>query len=273
MSSMTAIELLNKIAEILRQNGVEFYKFEAREIVRQKTDSLYKDISDAEKEECMQLAYRRIKGEPLQYILGEWEFYSLPFFVGPGVLIPRADTETVVDTALFKIEQNGYKSVLDLCSGSGAIAISIEKNSKTKVVAVEKSEQAFLYLQKNIKRNNSSVKALKCDALTLTDGKYDLIVSNPPYIKTDQINKLQKEVLFEPEMALDGGDDGLDFYRKITENATLLLNSGGTLLFEIGFDQKEQVCEILKANGFSDIGSKTDLGGNHRAVFGTLKRI
>lgn len=238
--------------------------FEAREMIKA-----------AETEEQLEdMIERRIAREPLQYILGEWEFYSLPFKLGPGVLIPRPDTETLVDTVLEFIGDREVDCV-DLCSGSGCIAVAIAANRKNaRVTAVEKSDEAFKYLEENIALNGVSVTAVKGDILTDSFGEYDLIVSNPPYVRTDVIPRLQPEVaVYEPKMALDGGEDGLRFYRAIAEKWLPRLRPGGMLAVEIGYDQDCEVAEIFKAAGLKNVLAKRDLENNRRVVFGTLDKI
>ena len=215
---------------------------------------------------------RRKKGEPLQYILGKWWFYDSEFYVGKGVLIPRQDTETLVDTALELMGTKENLAAADLCAGTGAIGISIAlKRPNAKVLAVEKYSKAFKFLEKNIELNGAkNVTPIKADVLKKAFGLYDIIVSNPPYItKTDMLS-LSKEVKKEPKTALFGGDDGLYFYKTITKVWKSSLKKGGKLIFEIGIGQNEAVEEILKNEGFSEINTVCDLGGVQRVIFGTL---
>lgn len=235
---------------------MEDYRFEARQIMT------------LPKEQWEQAVLRRINGEPLQYILGEWEFYGLPFFVGEGVLIPRPDTETLVDAVLPLINKNG--NVIDLCSGSGAVAITLKKLSGADVTALEKSPEAVKYLTKNAELNGTDIKIIQDDIFKFTPTqKYDLIVSNPPYIKSADMPFLQKEVQKEPSMALDGGEDGLLFYRRIIEFVPFL-NKGGTLAVEVGYDISAQVLQIFD-DAKLDGKIIKDLSGNDRVVIGTLK--
>lgn len=226
--------------------------------------------SQSQSDYLMMLCKQRFDGIPLQYILGEWEFYGLPFKVGEGVLIPRQDTEALVEAALDIARANSAKKVLDLCSGSGCIAIAIEKNLEAaEVTALEASEQAYKYLLKNIKLNNSNVMPVKEDLRQYKPSAgFDIIVSNPPYIRTGEINSLQSEVKNEPVMALDGGEDGLYFYTTIAEIYKEHINPGGAICFEIGIGQHEDVKNILLANGFKDINFKEDLNGIIRVVYG-----
>lgn len=218
---------------------------------------------------------RRKNGEPLQYIFGKWWFYKSEFLVGEGVLIPRQDTEHLVEAALELIEGQKEPKVADLCSGSGCIAISIALDRPdAEVLAVEKYDAACDWLNKNIEHNKASnVTALKADVLLKREEKFDLIVCNPPYIPVGEKETLSAEVLNEPHTALFGGEDGLYFYREITHIWKENLNDGGRLAFEVGFDEAEAVADILKAEGFSNIGTKTDLLGIERVVFGTVNGL
>ncbi len=234
-------------------------------------------LSDAEidKKDIEEIVLKRREGTPLQYILGKWWFYKSEFLVGEGVLIPRQDTETLVEAALDFIKDKTSPKVCDLCSGSGCIAISIAADRKdAEVTAVEKYDGAYSYMLKNIEYNGTkNVKAVRYDVLCEPFGEYDLIVSNPPYIKNEDKNILSKEVLFEPHTALFGGDDGLFFYREITKIWKCALRPGGILAFEVGINEDEAVAEILRQNGFVNIGAKNDLIGIPRVIFGTVNNI
>ena len=259
---MTEREKIKEVAK--RLFGVsDAPEFEARELV-----------ASADSEETLErMLSRRIAGEPLQYILGEWEFYSLPFSVGPGVLIPRPDTEILVDTAIEFIGKREV-SVADLCAGSGCIGIAVAANCKgASVTAVEKSDLAFPFLEENIKRNGVRVTAVKGDITEGSFGEYDVILSNPPYIKSAVIPTLSREVGHEPRLALDGGEDGLFFYRAILENWLCRLKKGGMLAVEIGFDQADEVKALFMESGLKNIGEKRDYGNNQRVIFGTLDII
>ena len=217
---------------------------------------------------------RRKKGEPLQYILGENEFMSLDFFVREGVLIPRSDTEILVETVIDKIGDK-KTTVADICTGSGCIGISIAHYKKnTDVELFDISDIALETAEKNIKRNNVSdrVKSYKMDILNeYPKKKYDVVVSNPPYIEKAVIETLQTEVKdYEPRIALDGGEDGLVFYRRIAETAHNFLKKGGLLAFEIGYNQGESVRGLMQ-NDFYDTEVIKDLNNNDRVVIGKLK--
>ena len=231
------------------------------------------DIADLKlKDDFFNLCERRKQGEPLQYLLGEWEFYGIPLKVGKGVLIPRQDTETVVETAL-KLAGSlvTNPAVADLCSGSGCIALALEKNlENAQVVCVEKSEKAMGYLKENLRINNSSAKIIKADITQKVPENFpavNMIVCNPPYLTKEDMENLQKEVTFEPEEALFGGEDGLDFYRSIVRIWTPHLEEGGIIVFEIGQGQEDDVMKILIQAGYENVRCRKDLCGINRCVF------
>lgn len=215
---------------------------------------------------------KRKHGVPLQYILGEWEFYSLPFKVGRGVLIPRADSELLVDLAIEEISLLSSSEVFDLCSGSGAIGIAVKKNCpEAKVTLVEKSRKAFGYLKENCELNKVQIKAVRDDIFTwCPKNKADIIVCNPPYIDKQEMKNLQREVRHEPTAALFGGRDGLKFYRLLTARAGELLKKGGKMMVEIGYKQGSDVKRLFEDSGFHSIEILQDLSGNDRVVSGIL---
>lgn len=206
-------------------------------------------------------------GEPLQYVIGRWDFYESEFHVGRGVLIPRPETEELTELVLDNAKRLCSPVVFDLCSGSGCIGISIAKALPSSTVyCVEKSEEALQYLLKNAE-SISNVKVVNSDINYPSDIKNaDIIVSNPPYIKSSDLSVLQSEVQYEPPMALDGGADGLDFYRSIAEKWNSNLKENGMLFLEIGEDQGEAVYEILEKQGFKEIEVIKDMYGNNRMV-------
>lgn len=279
---MTVNEIYQSGLKLLENNNIENSKFEAQSLL-QKAFSLDRvgfiiHKTDKADENCshnfLNFIERRISGEPLQYILGEWSFMGFDFKVGRGVLIPRDDTEVVVNLCIDFLENRADKKTVDLCSGSGAIAVALDKISGAEVTAVEIDETAFSYLETNVKENNSSVKPVMADALkicdTFADGGLDLIVSNPPYIKSADIETLQKEVRLEPRLALDGGEDGCDFYREIVNRWSRKLKKGGALAFELGEGQADAVKALMTEQGFSDFKISLDFGGVQRAIIGTL---
>ncbi|WP_295248116.1 MULTISPECIES: peptide chain release factor N(5)-glutamine methyltransferase [Ruminococcus] len=279
---MTVNEIYQSGLKLLENNNIENSKFEAQSLL-QKAFSLDRvgfiiHKTDKADENCshnfLNFIEKRISGEPLQYILGEWSFMGFDFKVGRGVLIPRDDTEVVVNLCIDFLKNRTDKKTVDLCSGSGAIAVALDKISGAEVTAVEIDETAFSYLETNVKENNSSVKPVMADALkicdTFADGGLDLIVSNPPYIKSADIETLQKEVQLEPRLALDGGEDGCDFYREIVNRWSKKLKKGGALAFELGEGQADAVKALMTEQGFSDFKISLDFGGVQRAIIGTL---
>lgn len=213
---------------------------------------------------------KRAEHVPLQYITGEQEFMGIPFHVNDSVLIPRQDTETLVEEAL-KVVRPGMK-VLDMCTGSGCILISILKN----IVDVEGfgydiSKQAINVAKENAKLNNVNATFERSDLFEDVSETFDVIVSNPPYIPTDVIGGLMPEVaVYEPMLALDGKEDGLYFYRRIIAVASKYLNPGGKLLFEIGHDQGKSVSDLMREAGFQGVRVVKDLAGNDRVVIGGI---
>lgn len=279
---MVINELLQKSIENLKKHGNDNPVFEAHALFRHvlslsETELVLgknKEIKKSSEKEISRLISRRISGEPLQYILGTAEFMSLEFKVSPSVLIPRQDTETLVEYVIEKKKSDSF-ALLDIGTGTGCIPLSVAAFCKKAVVfGIDISKDAEKLSQENAKRlildDRSNFGVL--DILTeIPKGKYDVITSNPPYIKTDVIPTLQTEVKdFEPHLALDGGADGLKFYRRICQVAPKLLNSGGMLVFEIGYDQASDVTSLMEEN-FCDIKIIKDLSGNDRVAVGILK--
>lgn len=218
----------------------------------------------------------RKNGVPLQYITGTASFYGREFSVGDGVLIPRFDTEVLIDCAKELLKDKESPTIVDLCSGSGAIAITLQKEiPHSTVYAVEFYDKAAEWLVENIDRLGSSVIPVRCDVTKgipkeLSDIRFDMIISNPPYIDGEAMKHLPADVRREPHTALCGGADGLLFYRVITSLWPVALKDGGALVFEIGFDQRDAVSRIMEQNGFSDAVCKKDFAGNDRVIFGTV---
>ncbi|MCH5315215.1 MAG: peptide chain release factor N(5)-glutamine methyltransferase [Eubacterium sp.] len=220
---------------------------------------------EVSKAELDNMLSRLKKGEPLQYVLGKWDFYESEFYVGNGVLIPRPETEELVELAVSYIKTLKKCTVYDLCAGSGCIGLSIAKACpNAKIILIEKSIDAFFYLKENAEGIPNAHIVL--DDINNSDGfeQADVIISNPPYIKSDDIAELQNEVHFEPELALDGGADGLDFYRIINDKWSPLLKSGGRLFLEIGNEQGKDIINVL--NNYKDIEVIKDMYGNDRMV-------
>lgn len=280
---MTVGEAYRKTKDILTEAGFEAPAFEALCLVEKvfgfnRLALITKGEETAATDEKLallaELTEKRLNHEPLQYLLGKWSFMGIDLLVGEGVLVPRDDTEVVTSLCIDYLSCKESPNVIDLCAGSGAISLALEKYANCKVTAVELSDKAFSYLTQNIKLNNSAVNALNGDIFEchkdIADNSLDLIVSNPPYIKTADIASLQKEVQHEPAMALDGGESGLDFYRRIVPLWKSKLKAGGALAFELGEGQYDEVSRILADNGFGGITESIDFGGVQRAIIGTL---
>lgn len=225
-----------------------------------------KNLSEAEQEKFNRLLEQMIDNVPLQYLVNKQEFYGIEFFINENVLIPQPDTEILVEEVINISNRENKKEILDMCTGSGAIAIALSKNIKNaNIIATDISDKALEIAKKNDKENK--INFIKSDMFeNLKNKKFDVIVSNPPYIKTDIIKTLSKEVQKEPMLALDGGKDGLNFYRIIINDADKHLNSNGYLCLEIGDDQKEEIIQLLKQKKYKEIYSKKDLSGNDRIV-------
>ena len=276
---MTVPALHDAILSLLIEAGIPFAKGETLEIMiaaahLRHTIELhdkYAYVSDEDCEKALAMAKRRATGEPLQYILGHWFFMGREYKVGEGVLIPRDDTEVVVGEALSLARLFPSPSIVDLCAGSGIIAITLAKELPgATIYAVEKSDQAFRYLEENIALHQADVKAICADlsdcVSDFEDGTLDMIVSNPPYIRSDEITSLQREVQYEPRLALDGGESGCDFYEIIIRLWTKKLKPGGCIAFEIGEGQYDDIADLLMRAGYSDIKGTPDILGTTRAV-------
>jgi release factor glutamine methyltransferase len=232
-----------------------------------------KPLAEPELAGYRDLIKRRLSGEPVAYLLGEHEFWGLPFYVDPSVLVPRPDTETVIETARsLRADREAPCRVLDLCTGSGVIAISLAKElPAARVIATELSEPAVALARRNAERNGVAdrVEVRLGDLWEPVAGeRFDLICSNPPYVATAVIDTLQPEVRREPRMALDGGTDGLAFYDRICAAARGHLEPGGALVVEHGFDQADAVGERFVAAGFEQVTLVHDLGKNPRVTWG-----
>ena len=232
------------------------------------------EMEGAAFQEYRLLLKKRGERVPLQYITGVQEFMGLPFKVNSHVLIPRQDTETLVEQAL-KVLEPGME-VLDLCTGSGCIVISLLKHARVGIsgTASDISKQALLIAKENAKQNQVETELVRSDLFQNITGKYDVIISNPPYIPTGELSGLMPEVRdFEPLEALDGAEDGLFFYREITRMGKNFLKSNGYLYFEIGHNQGRQVAFLMEKNGFRNIKVIKDLAGNDRVAFGNLPAV
>ncbi len=283
--AITYNDLYLDIRRQLRENGIEAATLEARELVclglGKSREDLVRDsrfyAGTVQEQRVRALVDRRLAGEPVAYLTGEWEFYGLPLDITREVLIPRADTEVLAEQAIAYVQKLGECRVLDLCAGSGCIGLAVaHKAPNCKVVLGELSDGALKICRQNIRRNGLSGRAVpvQADARAVPDqtlGLFQCIVSNPPYIPSADIAGLDISVKdFEPRAALDGGPDGLDFYRTISEGWKRALLPGGRLYFEVGIGQADHVLRIMRSQGFGDIEIVEDLRGIPRVVFGTL---
>lgn len=228
-----------------------------------------KELNENEICKINEMCSERIKHKPMQYILGVCEFMGLDFKVNSHTLIPRGDTEILVERAIEIVKKNNYNSVLDIGTGSGAIAVSIAKYTNIHVDAVDISEGALKTAIENGSNNGVNVNFFKSDLFSEVNEKYDIILSNPPYIEKDVIETLEPDVKdYEPLSALDGGNDGLDFYRRIINDIDSYLNKNGCVIFEIGYNQGDNVSKLLSEKGFENISVEKDLSGLDRVVIG-----
>ena len=232
------------------------------------------ELSNENKKQLLESIEKIKKGYPLQYITHYQEFMGIKFEVNENVLIPQPDTEVLVEKTIkivqkcYPKEDNRNIKILDLCTGSGAIAISLKKYlPSVQVFASDISKKALEIAKTNAKKNDVQIKLIESNMFENINEKFDIVVSNPPYIKTDEITKLSNQVQNEPRLALDGGKDGLDFYRKIINNAYKYLEADGYLALEIGFDQRQEVIEIIEnTNKYKEVYSKKDLTNNDRVI-------
>lgn len=275
---MKLIEILQKGVEQLKQRSIEQPSLKVRIVVANclgysKEQLILKEEQIISKEDqlvCQKAIDKLADGVPLQYITNQQEFMKMPFYVDENVLIPRADTEILVEEVI-KSGITKETKLLDLCTGSGAIAIAVAKNTQIEnIVAIDISENAIEIAKKNAKSNgvNTKIKFKKSDLFSEIEHEvFDIIVSNPPYISKQELQELQQEVKKEPSLALDGGIDGLDFYRSIANQAAEHLKRNGKLFLEIGYQQKGCVIELLqKQEKFHQIVAKRDLAGNDRVI-------
>lgn len=280
---MNIFEAYNKTKKELEAAGIEDYVFEAKQIIKHITGFSNSEIlmnytnqlTEYQSNNLTAIIKQRAIRYPLQYIFGEWAFYGREFYVGPGVLVPRADTETLVDVCLKYLENTENPAVLDLCAGSGCIGITLAlEKADAKVTLVEKFPEAARYAERNIKRHGADNATLICgDVLNgaANDKEYELIVSNPPYVPKNEMETVSPEVHYEPETALFGGEDGLDFYRAVIAEYTKALKPGGMFAFEVGAGEAAAVEALLEDAGLKEINTEKDIGGICRAVYGIKK--
>ena len=234
-------------------------------------------VPTAVEQQVERLAQRHLAGEPVAYLIGEWEFYGLPLDISESVLIPRPDTEVLVEQALSRLQGVSEPRILDLCAGSGCVGLALAKHLPgSRVVLGELDEGALRICRQNIRRNDLTgrVVPLQMNALEKPPahlGEFDAIVSNPPYIPDGDIAGLDVSVRdYEPHLALRGGEDGLDFYRAICAQWRTALRADGRLLFEVGIGQADDVLRIMRSCGFGDVEITPDLNGILRVVSGIL---
>jgi len=286
--SFNAIDLCRKGSDVLKNADIPDFDYDSRVLLEwicgiTRMDLILEPgriIPDEKCEEFLHYINRRADHEPLQYLIGEWEFMGMPFQVNPSVLIPRQDTEVLIEWILewerknvhLKEKQDGI-SLLDVCTGSGCIAISLDyflnEQEKISVVtdALDISTDALNTARENNRINGTHVTFMESNMFENVDKKYDIIVSNPPYIPSDVVDGLMEEVVrFEPRLALDGKEDGLYFYRILAMESSRYLKKGGRLYLEIGHDQGESVPLLLKEQGFTEVEVKKDFAGNDRCI-------
>ena len=283
--AITYNDLYLDVRQRLRESGVEASTLEARELVcfgtgksreeLQRDSRLY--ASPEREAQVRRLVERRMAGEPVAYLIGEWEFYGLPLDISQDVLIPRADTEVLAEQAIAYIQTLGECRVLDLCAGSGCVGLAIASQApQARVVLGEIDDSALKICRQNIRRNSLSARVMpiQMDARekpARSLGEFQCIVSNPPYIPTGDIAGLEASVRdYEPHMALDGGADGMDFYRSIAEQWKEALTPGGRIYFEVGIGQADAVLRLMRSQGFGDLQIIKDHHKIPRVVLGAL---
>ncbi len=268
---------LKKIANISADSELlhifwHCFKMEKSDIILNSSAPVLKEDVD----KFLEILEKRKSGMPLQYSIGKWEFMNIELNVGEGVLIPREDTSVLVNALLENLAKKRPQAkslkIIDLCSGSGCIALALEKNIKppAEIYAAEISAKAFDYLKMNHLKNSSKIKIINDDIFNcfydFEDDTFDAVVSNPPYIRSSDIKNLQPEVRREPVLALDGGIDGMDFYRKICKYWIQKLRPGGILAFEVGFGQADDVKNIMQQSGLKTISILDDINSVPRAI-------
>ena len=279
-------DILIKANSILKENNIDDANLKARillsDLLGKNKEYLMIHDDDEIEDGLNNIFFEKIERlknhEPLQYVINKQEFMGFEFYIDKNVLIPQPDTENLVEeiillTELLRKNEKTELRILDMCTGSGAIAISISKLIRNCLVyASDISKEALKIAEENSSRNQANVLFFESDLFGKISElyKFDIIVSNPPYIESNIINTLSEEVQNEPIIALDGGEDGLDFYRKIVKESKKYLNSNGYLAFEIGYNQRAEVEKILEENGYKNIYSRKDLAGNDRIVVGQV---
>ncbi len=282
----TVLELLNLTTNFFEQKGIDSARLNAElllaEILKCKRLDLYlsfdKPVKEEEVDNYRAFVKRRGNREPLQYILGHVEFYGLTFFINKDVLIPRQETEILVEAVLNSTDKEAQLNILDIGTGSGIIAVALAKHlPNAKIVAVDKSPETLTVAKQNAETHNVSqrITYLQNDVLISSlpiDGKLDIIVSNPPYVSQLEFQSLQKEIVdHEPDFAVTDFSDGLTFYRKIIESSKKYLNENGKIFFELGAGQSTQVKSLFELHNFSSIEIKKDYSNIDRVIKGEWK--
>lgn len=275
---MNIKELIKNGTEILKKYNIDEAYLKAKILLEYelgvKNEYLiihYEDEVEIKNLEKYKLDLQKlVNGFPIQYITNNQEFFGLNFYVDENVLIPQPDTELLIEEVINIAKKMEKPKILDMCTGSGAIAISIAKNINAEIYASDISKKALNISKVNAKKNNIDIKFIESNMFSKIDKKFDIIVSNPPYIETNTIQLLSDEVKNEPKIALDGGEDGLNFYRILAKECKKYLNNSGILAVEIGYNQKEKVLKIFQENGLKDLYSKKDYGNNDRIIIGRI---
>lgn len=279
-------DLYVRARRLFREYGIESHNLEARLICAhaagKEIDQFIRDLrlytSDEIERQLELLLHRRLSGEPCAYITESWEFYGVPLEINQDVLIPRNDTELMVDTALAYLGQGRQSArVLDLCCGSGCIGCAVAcEMPETRVVLADISPPALAVAERNLKRNDlgsraSCVKADIYEAPPMLMGSFELVLCNPPYIPSAEIKKLDKSVMeYEPIWALDGGEDGLDGIRAVLKNWKQALRNSGVLMLEVGVHQAKDVIRLMRLHGFKNVGSVRDTQEIERVIYGRI---
>ncbi|MBE5955875.1 MAG: peptide chain release factor N(5)-glutamine methyltransferase [Lachnospiraceae bacterium] len=283
-----AYDLYKEGSALLKKAGITDWEYDCRVLLEwtcgvSRMDLLLepdKEIPEEQKNRFLSYLNKRALHEPLQYLIGEWEFMGMPFKVNPSVLIPRQDTEVLIEWILeregkhcVETDEKQELKLLDVCTGSGCIAISLDSmlparsGKRVNTEALDISKDALQTAMDNNILNQTHVNFIESNMFEKIDRTYDIMVSNPPYIPTEVVEGLMAEVVqFEPRIALDGMEDGLFFYRILAKDGRKHLSKGGRLYLEIGHDQGRTVPEILQKEGFSEIEVKKDFAGNDRCV-------
>lgn len=269
MERLTIREAVIKTAKTLDFSGCEEARTEARLLVAHAAQISEKNLlqngdrtlGEGEAAALDALMTERLMGTPIQYVLGRWAFMGLPFITDTRALIPRQDTETLCEEAIALIRARGYRTCLDMCSGSGCIGISLAKLTGISAALADCDEGALALSRENAALNETAVTLVQSDLFASVRGSFDLIVCNPPYLSDDDMVFLQRELAFEPRHALYGGTDGLDFYRRLAKKAMAFLNPGGALLMEVGVHQAAAIAAFFEKTAIA-----CDLNGIERVV-------